>query len=355
LYSVHALTDETGSISEVYQYTAYGMPTVWKDAGADSTWFTNDDVLSTTVTTGSNAGTGAPVSNVNNSRLYTGQYWVPLDVLDATDPDNPVSELGTGVQYSKNRWYQPELGRWLSRDPIGYSAGISLYGYGISSPVKFLDTFGLVRKTVGQLIPLSCDDPCVDVIRGKSVWQTGAEKSGKLVCGFKDIEVCYCRVKPINLAIAVHSERRPLDELDDELEELEENYQYYESQSYSFSARPGAQARLPAPSISHFLQNSWDERSGRFYKCGKCKCVVELYITGHGDDVEYFGKHKIGNLEFCKPCTILLVGCSTADVAAQRIADRTGCNVRGSSGDTYAGEVRLGMLDQSYRPRNPVP
>ena len=29
----------------------------------------------------------------------------------------------TGLQWNTNRWYDPGVGRWLSEDPIGYSAG----------------------------------------------------------------------------------------------------------------------------------------------------------------------------------------------------------------------------------------
>ena len=31
--------------------------------------------------------------------------------------------------YVRNRYYSPALGRWITRDPIGYSSGINLYGY----------------------------------------------------------------------------------------------------------------------------------------------------------------------------------------------------------------------------------
>ena len=33
----------------------------------------------------------------------------------------------TGLVYYNYRYYSPELGRWLSRDPIGESGGVNLY------------------------------------------------------------------------------------------------------------------------------------------------------------------------------------------------------------------------------------
>ena len=45
--------------------------------------------------------------------------------------------------YVRNRYYLPTLGRWLTRDPIGYQGGINLYEYVQSSPVGNVDAAGL--------------------------------------------------------------------------------------------------------------------------------------------------------------------------------------------------------------------
>ncbi len=45
--------------------------------------------------------------------------------------------------YVRNRYYLPTLGRWLTRDPIGYQGGINLYAYVQSSPVGKADASGL--------------------------------------------------------------------------------------------------------------------------------------------------------------------------------------------------------------------
>jgi RHS repeat-associated protein len=44
----------------------------------------------------------------------------------------------------RNRWYHPRLGRWVSRDPVGYGEGdANLFGYVGNSPVTWSDPFGL--------------------------------------------------------------------------------------------------------------------------------------------------------------------------------------------------------------------
>jgi RHS repeat-associated protein len=51
-----------------------------------------------------------------------------------------------GVIYCRNRWYIPRLGRWLSRDPIGYDGGPNLYEYCSGDPINSIDPSGLSEK-----------------------------------------------------------------------------------------------------------------------------------------------------------------------------------------------------------------
>ena len=45
------------------------------------------------------------------------------------------------------RPYDPNMGRWLSRDPIGEAGGVNLYGFVSNSPTKKIDPLGLVAVT----------------------------------------------------------------------------------------------------------------------------------------------------------------------------------------------------------------
>jgi len=49
----------------------------------------------------------------------------------------------TGFYYCQNRYYDPNRGRWLNRDPIGFSGGVNLYGYVAGNPVGPTDNTGL--------------------------------------------------------------------------------------------------------------------------------------------------------------------------------------------------------------------
>ena len=48
----------------------------------------------------------------------------------------------TGLVHFRMRWYDPETGRWLSKDPIGLSGGLNLYAFCGNSPILHADPCG---------------------------------------------------------------------------------------------------------------------------------------------------------------------------------------------------------------------
>ena len=48
-----------------------------------------------------------------------------------------------GFVYLRNRWYDPQTGRFLTQDPIGLAGGVNLYAYAGNNPIGFSDPFGL--------------------------------------------------------------------------------------------------------------------------------------------------------------------------------------------------------------------
>ena len=103
--------DEFHYLSEVYDYGAYGQRTIRR---AD--------------------GTLLPESPSGNAWGFQGR---PVD-------------HETGLVYMRARWLAPELGRFLSPDPIGLAGGTNLYAFVDSSPLKYTDPFGLAPKLQSQ-------------------------------------------------------------------------------------------------------------------------------------------------------------------------------------------------------------
>ncbi|MFJ4967139.1 RHS repeat-associated core domain-containing protein [Streptomyces sp. NPDC088729] len=49
---------------------------------------------------------------------------------------------GTGLLHYRNRYYDPESGRFISQDPIGHAGSTNLYQYALSSPTTYTDPSG---------------------------------------------------------------------------------------------------------------------------------------------------------------------------------------------------------------------
>ncbi|WP_369601092.1 RHS repeat-associated core domain-containing protein [Hahella sp. SMD15-11] len=78
----------------------------------------------------------------------------------------------TGLYHNAMRDYDPELGRYLQRDPIGLAGGLNVYGYAYQNSVNFSDplglfsmdpVFGFVYDVTGGWTP---DQSTVDMVAG---------------------------------------------------------------------------------------------------------------------------------------------------------------------------------------------
>ncbi|MBL8888839.1 MAG: RHS repeat-associated core domain-containing protein [Planctomycetaceae bacterium] len=113
-YSIIGLTNAAGTLVERYSYSAYG-----------------------TIGTYAANGTVRTSSTYANRYTYTGREY---------DPD-------LNLYYFRARWYDPATGGFISRDPLGYVDGMSLYGgyFGLED----VDPSGLILRTQEKVEPKS--------------------------------------------------------------------------------------------------------------------------------------------------------------------------------------------------------
>jgi RHS repeat-associated protein len=79
------------------------------------------------------------------------------------------SDAETGLLLLTHRHYDPQKGRFLTRDPIGHLGGVNVYGYVKNNPVNAADPTGLIglyaypdgrpRSPLSALTPLSVEFP----------------------------------------------------------------------------------------------------------------------------------------------------------------------------------------------------
>ena len=61
-------------------------------------------------------------------------------------------DAGTGLVYYGYRFYAPEAGRWLTRDPLGEAGGLNLYAFTGNNPVNWVDFWGLSERDVLKIL-----------------------------------------------------------------------------------------------------------------------------------------------------------------------------------------------------------
>ena len=52
----------------------------------------------------------------------------------------------TGLIYFGARYYNPQIGRWITKDPMGMIDGPNVYAYVGNNPVNYIDTWGFCKE-----------------------------------------------------------------------------------------------------------------------------------------------------------------------------------------------------------------
>ncbi|MBN1662328.1 MAG: C40 family peptidase [Deltaproteobacteria bacterium] len=102
LGSITALSDSAGTIVQRYEYDTFGNTTITLQG------------------------------NISQPYAFTGREW----------------HTETGMYFYRARYYDPQVGRFVTKDPIGFAGGdVNLYGYVLNNPVMLIDPSGLEAQS----------------------------------------------------------------------------------------------------------------------------------------------------------------------------------------------------------------
>jgi RHS repeat-associated protein len=73
---------------------------------------------------------------------------------------------GSGLEYARNRVYDPAAGRFTQEDPIGIAGGLNLYGFAHGDPVNFADPFGLCPPANNNISDCPADQKFIHLTSG---------------------------------------------------------------------------------------------------------------------------------------------------------------------------------------------
>lgn len=130
---------ETGKLVETYRYTAFGEEFLYGDGGVE-------------------------IESALNPWRFSSKR----------------KDFETGFIYFGRRYYQPDLGRWVTPDPMGYVNGMNLYAYVLNNPITHYDLYGLFMSGNG-ISPFSQSSFTTFFQTGKEYLQKGLQLPGKTI------------------------------------------------------------------------------------------------------------------------------------------------------------------------------
>ena len=151
LSHVLAETDSGGTVTAYY---IYGRGLISRISASGTPLYYHFDVRGSTVALSDSTGTLTdayaydPFGKVANSQgttanpfKYVGKYG--------------VMDEGNGLDYIRARYYSPDVGRFITKDPFpgtdGDSQSLHRYVYAVNNPIRFVDTSGFSKQELSTL------------------------------------------------------------------------------------------------------------------------------------------------------------------------------------------------------------
>jgi len=163
LFSTVALLDSDGDLLERVRYTAYGEARHWKAADLDGdgdvddddkdilwdAWGNSSDIADAAYNADADINRDGTVDGTDDGiRLFSIGPALPAGQI--SEVDNPIGYAGyvfnaaDATYLVRNRCYEPDMGRWLERDPRRYIDGSNIYAYTMANPLVHTDPTGMV-------------------------------------------------------------------------------------------------------------------------------------------------------------------------------------------------------------------
>jgi RHS repeat-associated protein len=156
-----------------YEVDGLGTATSLSNAaGALAQTYTFDSFGNLTASSGS----------LTNPFRYTGREW----------------DTETNLQFSRFRYYDPSVGRFLTEDPLGFKAAPNFYPYVDNRPTRYRDPLGLIRDCAQEQI--DCFNKCY---QGSLPWPFGCSSNPKVR---KWSRYAYCQSKCLALYLECEAE-----------------------------------------------------------------------------------------------------------------------------------------------------
>jgi RHS repeat-associated protein len=144
LTTLLATYDGQGNLKQRFEHTLGHTPTSFTQGG--QRYFIQTDHL----------GSPRVITDNSGAVVKSIRYDSYGNVIEDSNPTFEIPfgfagglyDADTGLVRFGFRDYDPEIGRWTARDPIGFGGGdVNLYGYVEENPVRFIDPKGLAKWT----------------------------------------------------------------------------------------------------------------------------------------------------------------------------------------------------------------
>lgn len=137
LHEVELGADES-SVTYVYLENDHDTPIAQREADSGWTYLVGDVADSPDALVD---GTGHVVGRLERDALGRMRPTADSEVTTSFRMPGQIEDAETGLHYNRYRYYDPDGGRYITPDPVGFLGGFNLYRYG-PNPISWVDPMG---------------------------------------------------------------------------------------------------------------------------------------------------------------------------------------------------------------------